>query len=173
MCCRLLALCALHHAPLQRDASSTLQRCHVVVHPLPGSRARITLCIDPSTTVTHADALFSPPCYPILLRPATHPCALIFLPRPPPQKVPEMVVKEIVRLGLRADRERADPSLGMGFTLEDAKALRQAASRRVALSPSPAQGKGTGKGEGGISAEEALYARVQAEVVKEDKVSTK
>lgn len=72
-------------------------------------------------------------------------------------------MKEIVRLGLRADRERADPSLGMGFTLEDAKALRQAASRRIDLSTSSSKG-------GGISAEEALYARVQAEVVKEDKV---
>lgn len=82
-----------------------------------------------------------------------------------PQKVPEMVVKEIVRLGLRADRERADPSLGMGLTLENAKALRQAAGRRVDLSPSARAG-----GRGGISAEEALYARVQAEVVKEDKV---
>lgn len=80
------------------------------------------------------------------------------------QKVPELVVKEIVRLGLRADRERADPSLGMGFTLEDAKALRQAASRRVDLSSSSSARCG------GICAEEALYARVQAEVVKEDKV---
>lgn len=82
------------------------------------------------------------------------------------QKVPELVVKEIVRLGLRADRERADPSLGMGFTLEDAKALRQAASRRVDLSSSSSSSARCG----GICAEEALYARVQAEVVKEDKV---
>lgn len=81
--------------------------------------------------------------------------------------MPELVVKEIVRLGLRAERERADPSLGMGLTLEDAKALRQAASRRVDLSSSA---KGGGGG-GVISAEEALYARVQAEVVKEDKVN--
>eukprot|EP00903_Cladosiphon_okamuranus_P019411 g17847.t1 len=84
------------------------------------------------------------------------------------EKVPELVVKEIVRLGLRADRERADPSLGMGFTLEDAKALRQAASRRIDLSSSSSSSSSSANG-GGISAEEALYARVQAEVVKEDK----
>jgi len=85
--------------------------------------------------------------------------------------VPELVVREIVRLGLRADRERGDPSLGMGFTLEDAKALRQAASRRVNLSASASSGTVAGtSGDGGVSAEEALYARVQAEVVKEDKV---
>lgn len=102
-----------------------------------------------------------PPCAPprVLHRHATNPSQNS-------QKVPELVVREIVRLGLRADRERGDPSLGMGFTLEDAKALRQAASRRVNLSASAS----AGTGGGGVSAEEALYARVQAEVVKEDKV---
>ncbi|CAB1120827.1 unnamed protein product [Ectocarpus sp. CCAP 1310/34] len=88
------------------------------------------------------------------------------------EKVPELVVAEIVRLGLRADRERGDPSLGMGLTLHDAKALRQAAARRVNLtsSSSSTSGPGGGGGGGGTSAEEALYARVQAEVVKDDKV---
>ncbi|CAN0484454.1 unnamed protein product, partial [Ectocarpus sp. 8 AP-2014] len=67
------------------------------------------------------------------------------------EKVPELVVAEIVRLGLRADRERGDPSLGMGLTLHDAKALRQAAARRVNLtsSSSPASDDGDGDGDGG------------------------
>lgn len=83
-------------------------------------------------------------------------------------------MKEIVRLGLRADRERGDPSLGMGLSLADAKALRAAAGRRIELASLPGDGPGAGDGEETprrrVFPEEALYARVQAEVVKEDKV---
>ena len=80
-------------------------------------------------------------------------------------------MREIVRLGLRADRERGDPSLGMGLTLEDAKALRKAAGRRVSLSSSAEEEGGEGEGGGRrFSPEEALYVRIQAEVVKEEKV---
>lgn len=82
-------------------------------------------------------------------------------------------MREIVRLGLRADRERGDPSLGMGLTLEDAKALRKAAGRRVSLASSAGEGAEEREGEGGgrrFSPEEALYVRIQAEVVKEEKV---
>lgn len=68
-------------------------------------------------------------------------------------------MEEVVRLGLRADRERGDPSLGMGFTLLDAKGLRSAAGKRIDLT-----------GDARVSPEEAMYARVQAEVVRQDKV---
>lgn len=68
-------------------------------------------------------------------------------------------MEEVVRLGLRADRERGDPSLGMGFSLQDAKALRSAAGKKVDLT-----------GDARVSPEEALFARVQTEVVRQDKV---
>lgn len=110
------------------------------------------------------------------------------------------MVKEIVSLGLRADRERGDPSLGMGLSLKDAKALRQAAARQVDLvsipgvaaadASSPAKGNAANpdgedvsadsqtdgaviqkqNGEKKLSPAEALFARVQAEVVKGDEV---
>lgn len=113
------------------------------------------------------------------------------------------MVKEIINLGLRADRERGDPSLGMDLSLKDAKALRQAAARQVdlvsipggrgdaAATPSAAQGGATAPGGENVSAgggqndgsaikkkdgekvlspAEALFARVQAEVVKGDEV---
>lgn len=102
------------------------------------------------------------------------------------QKVPETLAKEIVRLGLRANRERGDPSLGLGFTVEDAKGLRNAAGRRVYLGIAPTSpplpvSKGMDDDDDAAVAasrdgscrplpEEALFARVQAEVIKEDKV---
>lgn len=86
-------------------------------------------------------------------------------------------MREIVRLGLRADRERGDPSLGMGLTLQDAKALRNAAGRRINFSSSSDGGVNITDGDRGqnmafrrVSPEEALLTRVQAEVVKEEKV---
>lgn len=109
------------------------------------------------------------------------------------QKLAERVVREIIVLGLKADRERGDPSLGMGLNLVDAKALRQAARRRIDVTPSSetlsvaaSEECADKKGERDdvyhddkmtepskqrkISPEAALFARVKAEVVKEDKV---
>ena len=93
------------------------------------------------------------------------------------QDVPEMLVREIVQLGLKASRQRGDPSLGLGFTLPDAKGLRNAAGRRVHLGTAPAAVEGAevpgeASDDGGhLSPEEALFARVQAEVIKDDKVA--
>lgn len=114
------------------------------------------------------------------------------------QDLTAKVVKEIVSLGLRADRERGDHNLGLNLTLADAKALRQAAARRVdvvsipstvTIVTSPAVGGAAstdsealsagGGGDNGdgeeaglkaVSPEEALFARVQAETIQEDKV---
>lgn len=104
----------------------------------------------------------------------------------PVQKLSEKIVREIVGLGLKADREREDPSLGMGFTLAEAKALRQVARRSVDVTANsaPKSGSENTSGDDGskdagdprtggrrrISPEEALFARVKAEVVKDDKV---
>lgn len=125
-----------------------------------------------------------------------------------PQKVAEKVVRELVGVGLRADGQRGEPSLGMRLSAADKKALRQAARRRVDLTawlscrtaggagapheggekeqeeqeeegtrdgrPSAAHRVVGGPPNGGnfreVSPEEALFARVKAEVVNEDKV---
>lgn len=100
------------------------------------------------------------------------------------QELAGTVVKEIVRLGLKADRERGDPSLGMGLTMADAKGLRRAAARHVDVTSVPlttvsaawpagdaAEAATPGGGGMGLSPEEALFARVQAEVIKDDKVA--